>query len=185
MPRVLSKSLVRRLKVQMEPQELAAFLAATVDAGVLKRATELASQSEDRQPADIYVHGDGQAGWSVALVKHHHVLGTNQGIVPAHEPQTEAVAQYRALVAGLLWAGRLDRPVTVHIDSHLVYGQLVQDRRVEGDHLRHLWEEASQLLDETGARLVKEPRERMAAVLSQEQGPGGAEEAETGCANSE
>ena len=39
--RIATKSLVRRLKVQLEPEKMAQFLAATIDADVLQKAQDI------------------------------------------------------------------------------------------------------------------------------------------------
>lgn len=61
MTQVLSKSLIRRLEMQMKPAELARFLARTVDMPILQKAWELGIKQEiaSRQPGSPE-EGDNQ-----------------------------------------------------------------------------------------------------------------------------
>lgn len=82
-------------------------------------------------------------------------------------PQTNNVAEYYALKMTLFWVrtqqgGRY----IIHTDSQLAIGQLTQGWKVKADTIKQLWAECAQLLDELpNVRLVKEPREKVEAVL--------------------
>jgi len=168
---VASKSVFRRLNIQMPPDELAHFLSKTIDPNVLRQALSIATALIE--PVDIWVDGwckyngtsKALAGWTIAVYIDGKVDHRVEGVVPYHEQQTNNVAEYHAFINGLHYGKQYRRPIIIHTDSQLVIGQVVDAWKVNSDHLRPLVEEARTLVMKAGAEVVKEPRERIVEIV--------------------
>lgn len=125
----------------------------------------------NKEPAHIWVDGwcknngkpNAQAGWTVVAIVNGKRDSTNRGLV--HGPQTNNVAEYHAFINGLHWGKQYNRPIVIHTDSALVIGQLTNNWQVKSTHLRAPVEEAKAVMRETGATIVKEPREKIVEIL--------------------
>ncbi len=104
-----------------------------------------------------------RAGWSVVVVVDGKPHSTKTGIV--YGPQTSNVAEYQAFIGGLRWGQGYDRPMVIHTDSALVVGQVTQEWKVKAKHLELFVGVARTLVALTGAKIVKEPREKIVEVL--------------------
>ena len=126
---------------------------------------------EDKVEIHIFVDGwckgngtpKAQAGWSVVVVVDGKRDSSKTGIV--YGPQTNNVAEYQAFIGGLRWGQGYDRPMIIHTDSALVVGQVTKGWKVRIEHLRPLVAEAKTLVALTGAKIVKEPREKIVEIL--------------------
>ena len=107
-------------------------------------------------------------------------VAVSRTVLPAHrgrlrwdkkyKKQPVNVAEYFAIIRALQWvkASGFQGSVTVHTDSQTVWGQITQAWNTNAHkfpQIGHLWAEASQLLDEVGGHLVKEPRLSVKAML--------------------
>jgi len=161
----------RRLNIQMPPDELAHFLGKTIDPNVLRQALSIATAP--KEPVHIYVDGwckgngtpNAQAGWTVVALIGGKQDSLNTGVVPSSYPQTNNVAEYHAFINGFYWGKQYGRQIIIHTDSQLVVGQVVDAWKVNSDHLRPLMEEARTLVTKTGAKVVKEPREKIVEIV--------------------
>jgi len=132
---------------------------------------------EDKVEIHIYVDGwcknngkpNAQAGWSVQeQTAAGSVLHFQGGRVPANMPQTNNVAEYMAIIDGLRLALNEGMPYAqfvIHTDSALVVGQVTQGWKVKAEHLMLFVAEAKTLVAVTGAKIVKEPREKIVEIL--------------------
>ena len=175
MTRTINRSTLRRLNAQLSPDEWAEFLADLVDTSVLKEALRIGQDTSAAETVHIWVDGlcsnNGQPGakaeWSMCQALPAGGWSDQEGgPVPDHQPQTNNTAEYTAVIMALQQARQLRGPVVIHTDSALVVGQLTQNWRINVEHLRALWCEASQLIDEiANVTITKEPRDRIEAVL--------------------
>ena len=132
---------------------------------------------EDKVEIHIYVDGwcknngkpNAQAGWSVQeQTAAGSVLHFQGGRVSANLPQTNNVAEYMAIIDGLRLALNERMPYAqfiIHTDSALVVGQVTRGWKIRVEHLRPLVKEAQALVEKTGAKIVKAPREKIVEVL--------------------
>jgi ribonuclease HI len=104
---------------------------------------------------------DATAGWSLRALdpESNDTIYRDAGVVPSSGSQTNNVAEYCAMIAGLFWvrqeqARNPGSKVTIFTDSKLVIGQLTLGWRVKAAHILPLWAEAAQLLDEVDVKIV-------------------------------
>lgn len=98
------------------------------------------------------------------------VHSTQRGLIVKPRKLDSNIAEYWAIIQALRWVKEegYRGNVTIHTDCETAWGQLTQGWQVRAykyPELGRLWCWASQLLDELDARLIKEPRLRVRALL--------------------
>ena len=176
----IDNRILRQCATQMSSDELAQLLGDVFAPGTLDKALNVA-MTRIAQSEPIYIHiwvdgwcrGNGtpeaRAGWSVQeQTAAGSILHFQGGRVSASLPQTNNVAEYMAIIDGLRLALNERMPYAqfiIHTDSALVVGQVTKGWKVRVDHLKPLVKKAQALAKETGATIVKEPREKIVEVL--------------------
>ncbi len=97
-------------------------------------------------------------------------LGVFRALLPDCKEQPSNMAEYAAIIYALRWVVEhgFTSNVTIHTDCQTAWGQLTQGWQVRAykyPELGKLWGWANQLLSETNARVVKEPRDLVKALL--------------------
>lgn len=111
-----------------------------------------------------------QMGYTFRPVINGAVLNTYRSSMPDCTEQPSMIAEYTAIIYALRWVVKHEfcGNVTIHTDCQTAWGQLTQGWQVRAYKYPQLGQRyscARQLLMETGARLVKEPRLLVKAFL--------------------